>query len=159
MIQRVQSIFLLCVTIASFYIVFHPIVWMTMSHGPRAYLSSVNFKLDLYTPVTLYLTFPIAILAILSGLLSFLTILLYQKRLLQMRLCGANILLNIILIVVIFIFYFIIKHKTFDTSITVVSSSFSSPILVPFINIILLFQSFRAIRRDDLLIKSYDRLR
>lgn len=159
MIQRIQSLFLLCVTIASFIIVFHPIVRMGMSHGPMAYLTSINFKALLSPPEISYPTFPIAILASISGLMSLLTILLYHNRLLQMRLCGYNIVLTLILIIVIFVYYFIIKDKTFNNSITVLSTAFAYPIVLPFINIILLFQSFRAIRRDDLLVKSYDRLR
>jgi glucan phosphoethanolaminetransferase (alkaline phosphatase superfamily) len=159
MIQRIQSLFLLAACIASFIVVFHPISRMGLSDGSQANLTSIGLKTDAKPSTMLYSAFPIAVLAAICGLMSFVTIIMYRKRLLQMRLCGYNILLTLILIIVIFIYYFIIKHKTIDNSDIIVSSSLSYPIVLPFVNIVLLFQSFRAIRRDDLIIKSYDRLR
>jgi len=87
-------------------------------------------------------------------IMSFTTIILYNNRVVQMRLCVYNILISFCLIGYIAYYYFSIKHRP-----DVDSNSFTFIVVIPIINIILLFQSFRAIRRDDILIKSYDRLR
>jgi hypothetical protein len=159
MIQRIQSLFLLFVMVFSIAIVLHPINRMVLSNGPLAIMSSFSFKALVNPPILIIRTFPIAILAILSAIFSFWIILKYQNRDLQMKLCVYNIIFNFLIIIAILTYYYIIKHSTYENNITVIKSAFSYPILLPLINIILLFQSFRAIRRDDLLIKSYDRLR
>ena len=159
MIQRIQSAFLLAACILSIIFVIHPISGMSLSNGSLAYFTSFGLK-SLDNPPHFYAsTFPIAVLAIASAIISFITILFYQKRILQMRLCVYNILLTIGLIAVMFYYYFIIKNGKFVDGVNVLAHSFSYTIIFPFINIILLFQAFRSIRRDDLLIKSYDRLR
>jgi len=159
MIQRVQTVFLLAATILSIIIVFNPISELSLSDGSSAVFTSFGLR-NIEEPHTLYLsTFPIAVLAIASAIISFITILLYQKRILQMRLCVYNILLTIGLVISIFLYYFIIKNGVHVHEIYIKAHSFSFTIVFPFVNIILLFQAFRSIRRDDLLIKSYDRLR
>ena len=159
MIQRVQSAFLLAASILSVILVFHPVSGMSLSDGSLAIFTSFGLK-DATKPHEMYIsTFPIAVLAIATAFISFLTILLYQRRVLQMRLCVYNILLTIGLIFSIFLYYFIIKSGPVVDEIYMKAHAFSFTIVFPFVNIILLFQAFRSIRRDDLLIKSYDRLR
>jgi hypothetical protein len=160
MIQRIQSLFLLAVTVSAFLIVFHPIAEMNMSDRSLAEFTSIGLRSLEEPEGILYSAYPIAILAIISAIMSFTTLVLYKQRLLQMRLCGYNIILTILLIAVVFFYYFILaRNLIVGNNLHIVSKSFQYPILLPFVNIILLFQAFRAIRRDDLLIKSYDRLR
>ncbi len=159
MIQRVQTVFLLAVAILSTIIVVHPVSEVILSDGTMAKFTSFGLKTVEESPEIYIYTFPIAVLAIVSALISFVTILLYQKRNLQMRLCVYNILITIGLAAVMFYYYLTIKNGTIVDDITVRTHSFSYTIIFPFINIILLFQAFRSIRRDDLLIKSYNRLR
>ena len=159
MIQRIQSLFLLAVTVSCFILVIHPIAYVFLKGDMTANFTSFGLKTTKEPTEMLFRTLPIAILATLSGLMSLIAILIYQKRLIQMRLCGYNILLTFLLIIVIFLYYFSIKDKSIIDHVFIVTKSLSYPILLPFVNIILLFQSFRAIRRDDMLIKSYERLR
>lgn len=160
MIQRIQTAFLLVVTVLAVIIVVHPVSEMTLNNGTYAIFTSFSLK-SLSEPVQIYLyTFPIAVLAIASAGIGFITILFFQKRILQMRLCVYNILITIGLAAVMFFYYFIIvKGEIGNTGLSVKIHSFTYTIIIPFINIILLFQAFRSIRRDDILIKSYDRLR
>ena len=154
MIQRIQSLFLLAASILSAIIVIHPISSMILSGGleyeflPYG-LISVGDSSEL-----MYNTFPIIVLAIITTILNITTIFIYKKRNLQMRICVYNILLTIGLIISIFGYYFLIK-RSFDIS----THAFSYTVVMPFVNIILIFQAFRGIRRDDLLLKSYNRLR
>jgi hypothetical protein len=159
MIQRIQSLFLLAAVISSFIVVFQPLAKMTMSDESIANFTSIGLRTDNDPSEMLFSAYPIAVIASITGIMSLITLILYRDRLLQMRLCGYNIILTLILIAVIFFYYFFMRKITFAYQLYIIIKSFSYPILLPFVNIILLFQSFRAIRRDDLLVKSYDRLR
>lgn len=153
MIQRVQTLFLLVATILSALVVFVPISEMMLPNGDVAKLYSTGLK-NLNSSEVLYQTFPILILGLATSLLSLITIFIYQRRTIQMRLCVYNILLLLFMAILFAYYYFDIRNK-----LEVQMHSFSYTLVIPLVNIILIFQAFRAIRRDDLLIKSYDRLR
>ncbi|MBA7516711.1 hypothetical protein ES705_08759 [subsurface metagenome] len=154
MIQRIQSAFLLAASILSIIFVFHPLSRMILAGGISAtfYTYALNNSTVPYEAI--YHTFPIVVLAVLTTLLNLIAIFIYKRRVLQMRICVYNILLTIGMIVLIFYYYFVFKSK-----LDVRTHAFSYSILFPFINVILIFQAFRGIRRDDLLLKSYNRLR
>ncbi|MGD2034439.1 MAG: DUF4293 domain-containing protein [Bacteroidales bacterium] len=154
MIQRIQSLFLLVAFVLSVIFAVHPISTMMLNEKIVAeYLTYGLFSAE--EPVRMmYNTFPVIILAVVTALLSLITILIFKKRTLQMRLCVYNILLTLGLVISMAVYYFLIK-KNF----IVLSHAFSYTAIIPFLNIILIFQAFRGIRRDDLLLKSYNRLR
>ena len=154
MIQRIQSLFLLTASILSVIIVVHPISSLALTNKVFAVFNTYGLMTNGDDPEMLYNTFPVLVLAIVTALLNLTAIFLFKKRILQMRVCVYNILLTIGLIISIFIYYLLIRNK-FD----VVSHAFSYSAVLPFVNIILIFQAFRGIRRDDLLLKSYNRLR
>lgn len=154
MIQRIQSLFLLAATVLFTIVVFHPISNMILSGDIKAQFYTYGLMSVGESPEMLYNTFPVIILAVVTTLLTVFTIFLYKNRTLQMRICVYNILLTLGLIAAIFTYYYLIRSK-FEVS----THAFSYSILLPFVNVILLFQAFRGIRRDDLLLKSYNRLR
>lgn len=154
MIQRIQSLFLLAATILSTITIFHPLSSMILPEKIEAEFFTYGLMIVEDSSQMLYNTFPIVILAVVTTLLNFIAILTYKRRELQMRICVYNILLTIGLIISIFCYYFLIRKN-----LHVLTHSFSYSIVLPFINVILIFQAFRGIRRDDLLLKSYNRLR
>ncbi len=154
MIQRIQSIFLLAATILSTITIFHPVSSMILTGKIEAEFFTYGLITVEDSSQMLFNTFPIVILAIVTALLNFIAIVLYKRRELQMRICVYNILLTIGLIISIFCYYFVMKKN-----VPVLTHSFSYSVVFPFVNIILIFQAFRGIRRDDLLLKSYNRLR
>jgi len=87
-----------------------------------------------------------------SALLSFSCIFLYKNRKLQMRLNGANIVLNILLIG-----YLAYSLSTLPGGFS--DSEKGIGLLVPFASIILLFIANRFIQKDEKLVKSVDRFR
>ena len=99
-------------------------------------------------------TLVLAVLVIATTLINLIVIFIYKRRVLQMRLCVYNILLTLALLGVHLYFHFMLKKN-----LSISSSAFTVAAIFPVVNIILIFQAFRSIRRDDLLIKSYDRLR
>ena len=78
MIQRIQTAFLLVVTVLAVIIVVHPVSEMTLNNGTYAIFTSFSLK-SLSEPVQIYLyTFPIAVLAIASAGIGFITILFFN---------------------------------------------------------------------------------
>ena len=154
MIQRIQSLFLLAATVFSIIFIFHPLSDLIIAGEIEAEFLASGLKTVGESPEMLYNTFPIIILAVVTTVLTIFTIFIYKNRTLQMRICVYNILLTVGLVVAIIIYYYLIRNN-FKLS----SHAFSYSVLLPFVNVILLFQAFRGIRRDDLLLKSYNRLR
>jgi hypothetical protein len=154
MIQRIQSLFLLAATVLFVIFIFHPVSSLYISGDTAAEFFAYGLMSDSETPEMLYNTFPIIVLAIITTILTVLTIFVYKNRTIQMRICVYNILITLGLIISIFIYYYLIR-KHFEVS----KHAFSYSVLLPVVNVILLFQAFRGIRRDDLLLKSYNRLR
>lgn len=153
MIQRVQSLFLFLATISSALMVYFPFSQMMTADGELLKLYCTGLH-NIPQDTLVYNTWPMCVLIVVSGLISFITIIIFQRRVLQMRFCVYNILLSIALFILVLFYFFKFKGE-FGADL----HSFSFTIILPLVNIILLFQAFRAIRRDDLLIKSYDRLR
>ena len=159
MIQRIQSLFLLGVVIFAFVMLIHPISSVSFTNGSNAKMTILGVKTLSQPPGVFFHVYPLTALLILTTLLAIATIFLYQKRTLQMRLCVYNILLYVGVVIMIFYYYFYLKRHEWPEGWVMNDHSFSICVVLPFVNIILLFQAFRAIRRDELLVKSYDRLR
>lgn len=154
MIQRIQSLFLLAAAILSGISIKAPLSEFILKNGDLVKLYSHGLY-DVTNHTTFHLnTLVLAVLIITTTLISLIVIFIYKRKVLQMRLCVYNILLTIAVLGVLLYFHFMLK-KNLD----VTSSQFTISAIFPIVNIILIFQAFRAIRRDDLLLKSYDRLR
>jgi hypothetical protein len=154
MIQRVQSLFLLAVTILSGIMLISPITEFYLANGELVKLYSLGFRNVNLSNAIIGYTIPLFITVSIITLLSLTSILLFNKKQLQLKICVFIILLSFGVIAEIAYYYFSIKyHVPWKTS------SFSLVMIFPIINIVLTFQAFRAIGRDDQLLKSYDRLR
>lgn len=158
MLQRIQTVFLALTTVASLLLFFFPLAgFYNETEG--------NYHLYIYGIRCLdpdprfhfgnYFTLPLVFFTIVSIILSFSTVFLYKKRVLQSRICTFNILINIVFLMVLFFFY-INKIKTI---------AHSEPdynlfgMLLPLIAMIFLVLANRAIKKDENLVKSADRLR
>lgn len=140
MIQRIQTVFLLLTTVTGVLFLMGDMISFRNSGGG---LTSVDFQESIY----------LAALVILIPLISFITIFLYKNRKLQLRLTSVAIVLNIILLAAI-AFYYYHYTSTFDAGIVL-----KPGLAYPFLMLIFLYLSYRAIKKDDDLVKSYDRLR
>jgi len=155
MIQRAQSIYLfLVVVLMSFYLLF-PIADL---------LTEANVTLKLYSyglkkivdgeSQKLMSTLPLLILAFIIAIISFYNIFLFSKRTMQMRLCVYNILLMIGLMVLSF-YYYRVASKAYE----ITYHHFKIASILPVFCIVLNIMAFSGIRRDELLVKTYERLR
>jgi glucose-6-phosphate-specific signal transduction histidine kinase len=129
-IQRIQTVFLLLISIASVLgFFFLPPLDLT-------YLGlSVLISLESYL--------------VLSGATAFLTLLLFKKRKIQLMINRIHFVIQIGLAIVLI-------YGLFNT---VDMNPFLLWLMMPFLSLILLLLSSKAIRKDEDLIRSIDRLR
>ncbi len=143
MIQRIQSLFLLLASIATFLEFVFPFF-----KGKQA--ATGFFADSVYTiqdhPVLLGLT-------VAAGALAFLTIFLFNNRSLQQKLVYLTILLSLALLVVTVVLGFQDTPNLFNSASVFIGT------FLPVIAIIFLGISLRGINKDDKLVRSMDRLR
>jgi hypothetical protein len=158
MLQRIQSLYLALVAITCVLLFVFPLA--DYYHGLQG-----NYKFFIYgissmdpDPVVKfpqYFTIPLIFLVLASVIFTISALLLYKNRPLQIRLCAFNMLTHIVLIMVIFFFY-----ATKIQTITGIEPDYNyAGMAMPLAAIILLILANRAIRKDEALVKSADRLR
>ena len=144
MIQRIQSLYLLICTILP--IVF---IWFIYQNDLGVIILALPDNFDI-----------ILALNVLTSIISFVTIFYYKRRKTQFVLCRLNILLNFSILAC---FYFV-YIQDFGLNFYVTEELFRMEIfdivnLIPIICIFLLVAANRAIKKDEDLIKSMDRIR
>ena len=144
MIQRIQSLYLLICTILP--IVF---IWFIYQNALGVIILALPDNFDI-----------ILALNVLTSIISFVTIFYYKRRKTQFVLCRLNILLNFSILAC---FYFV-YIQDFGLNFYVTEELFRMEIfdivnLIPIICIFLLVAANRAIKKDEDLIKSMDRIR
>ena len=162
MIQRIQTIFLFLAAITGGLMFFFPVATYLqdiLSDAPTGnyilYITGLkSMDPDPKLTTTFLFSVPLWLIAGISVFLSIITIFLYKKRYVQMRLVAFNILLNIVLVVLIFLFYISrIEELTGNTP------SYEVGAFLPLVSLVLLVVANRYIRKDEALVKSADRLR
>lgn len=155
MIQRIQSIYLLLTTMLSVLFLRAGIIYFTEESGSllkiavnglcRETVINSNQLVDKLLPVT--------VLLIVIPLLSLFIIFLFKKRRLQLSLTKVLITLITLLILSIAAYSIIVSGK-FDASVNPVLNT-----AIPLVQLVFSVLAYRGIKKDDDLVKSYDRLR
>jgi hypothetical protein len=140
-IQRIQTLYLLAVAGdgSGFYTVY--------SRG--WFISGGSDAADLAIP-----TWPVFILEGVLALLPLINIFLFRNRKLQIRISIYCIILAFGLMGLIY-YFFLIGFRQLEEP----SYAFRFPLVVPAIFIILMYLAFRGIRKDEILVRSLDRIR
>ena len=99
-------------------------------------------------------TWPLSVIFITVVVLSFLNIFFYRHRMRQMRVAIFLILLNAGMVAMMFYYTWVAKSQL-EGALVLHQWRF----IIPPINIILLYFAFRRIRRDELMVKAFDRIR
>lgn len=146
MIQRIQTIYLLLTTITAILFLSGNI--FLFENGTEIGLSGINADMQNNA-----LNLVLSILFLTIPLLSFLNIFFYKKRKLQIRLTMFLLFLIIFLIGVAGYYVFKISIDS-DTSIV-----FNYKLILPVLMLIFTFMAYRGIRKDEEIVRSYDRLR
>ncbi len=152
MIQRIQTVYLLICLILVSLMFGIPVSEHYSLDGDFYSFEITGLENDKGEQI--YGTLPLAILFGVIDFLIFISIFLYKRRVLQMRICIYNILLLIGSLGLIYYYFQDIIEKY-----NAPNYSFSFTIVIPLVTIILLYLAFRGIRRDELLVKSVNRIR
>jgi len=156
MIQRKQSLYLLIASIMMSWLLIRPYAEITLTDGRMLIFHSLLIK-DYSTPhdfVNYKYTIPLVLIVFLTGVLNFVNIFLFSRRILQIRLCVVSSVLQVIILLTMLYYYFMIQNSIEHTL-----HIFRVAAIFPIIGIIFNFLAYRAIHGDELLVKSYDRIR
>ncbi|HET8736194.1 MAG TPA: DUF4293 domain-containing protein [Pricia sp.] len=136
MIQRIQTLYLFFVMLVSGLLPFWVNLW-TDADGKAVYAQNA---------------IPISIAFYVSAFLALVAIVYYKKRKNQFMLNRVNLVLNLFLLG-----FFVYRSLNLSGETTVSEKGIG--MLIPVISIVLLVLANRAIKRDEDLVKSVDRLR
>ena len=149
MIQRIQSVYLLVVSILMVICMCNPIGSIIASTNEISEFG--NLFITLPDGTKDYAPWSLFVILLVVAVLAFVTIFLFKKRMLQIRLTifSSVMLIGYYLAVVAYIFM-LAENTSFTPSWT---------ICLPFVGIILNWLAIRGIGADEALVKAYDRLR
>ena len=152
MLQRSQTLFLLGVFILTLFLLTGPIARFTLDGSEFLLRHTGLFNAD--GEKMELATWPLSAIFIISLALAFLDIFLYRNRMRQMRIAIFLILLNAGMMGMMFFFTTQAKGQL-EGALLLYQWRF----IVPPVCMVLLYFAFRRIRRDELLVKAYDRIR
>jgi len=162
MIQRLQTLYLLIVFILSIVSLCSTIAGYNAGGEQIADFGNFSFNsvVEPFNKVQTTGPWALGTLQIVIALLAVITILNFNKRVLQMRLTIFNIILLFGYILIYALFAWLYQQKlnevqsAFDVSFQVKLTA-----IYPLVSIILSFLAFRGIRKDEKLVRSLDRIR
>jgi hypothetical protein len=152
MIQRIQSFYLLLIIALLIAVFFLPVGAFDNTSGSYEYTAFSIKKIGIAN-VDNFPVWLLGIVSVISMLLALITIFLYKKRLIQIRLCIFNAFLLIVFYLIYACFLFIGIHGI------KLSFDFSYGLAFPFIAFIFDLLAINAIHKDENLVKSLDRIR
>lgn len=157
MIQRVQTLYLMAVTLLMVVTLVCPLVFVVVD-GQQLTLSAFSIS-DAEGVLSRASAWLGGILA-LSTALPFVTIFLYKNRQLQIRLCGIECVLLVGSLLLTAAFTYALCCNIFaDYDISWSNIAIRFAVIVPAVCLILTLLAMRAILRDELLVQSLNRIR
>ncbi|WP_462318374.1 DUF4293 domain-containing protein [Marinilabilia sp.] len=155
MIQRIQSIFLLVAAILTGSLFF--LSMAEMANMEELYELTWRGIYEVEAEGAIQLVMPgwaLSILTVLTTAVSLVTIFLFKKRLIQIRLCALN--LGLLLGLSGMIYY---MGKTGAKELGATELSFNWPLVLPLVAMVFVYLALRAIGKDEALIRSMNRIR
>ena len=156
MIQRIQTLYLFVVAVACTLLFFFPMIdYIDPVKGTyKLFATGLHSYSDLPGILFFWETLPLLVLIVLSLVMALITVFLYKNRRIQFQLVNINVLLNVLLVALVFLLY----SRTFENRLQI-SSNYQFGMYIPLISLVFLVLASRAIRKDEGLVKSSDRLR
>jgi hypothetical protein len=152
MIQRIQSLYLLGALLLTGSLFFLDLAELISADG-HFILTAGGIINQAAEGGVVMSAFALTLLLVVSTFSVMVSLFLFKKRLLQIRICGLN--LGLLLGISVMIFYFG-KAASGELS---AELTFKWPLVMPLISMILVFMAIRAIGRDEALVRSLDRIR
>ena len=153
MIQRIHSLFLFIVFDLQVLLLLLPVSEYAVEGKPIVNFFVLGFQPEGIVIQNLFLTTLVLILSYILVVIPLITIFLYKKRIMQMRLCIANFILLIGFQVLLF--WFCLSTGNELKAVT----GYKISLIFPLISAILSYLAFLSIRKDEKLIRSIDRIR
>lgn len=154
MIQRIQTVYLLIAAFLLAFFFFVPFSTFMVEPQMVKYLFLVSGLLsEGITNESIYSTLPLLILSILVFAISMVTIFLFKKRMIQIRLCVINTVLLIGMQGLLY-YYVVAVSKLLLTN-----PNYSIIFIFPAVSAVLCFLALRTIAKDEALVRSLERLR
>ena len=148
MIQRIQTIYLFIASVLMAITNFLPLLKFSVSEQETILFNTFGIGCRAIT------TYPIAIIAILSAILLFISIFMYKNRIKQIKIASISLFLSIMFYAVFAIYLWYIKDLIEYTY-----TSVSFGLILPTISVILNILAVKAIKADERLVRSADRIR
>lgn len=161
MIQRIQSVYLFVVSIMAIAILFCNIGFYTMNGVAIADFTSFTFNTyESFKDLQSAGPWALGVLLIVISFLSFISLMLYTKRMRQLRLTiiSSILLVGYILTYAFFAYVYFEKLKMFGNTAEI---SFRLPLMgcMPAILLVMNILAIHGIRKDEALVRSLDRIR
>jgi hypothetical protein len=155
MIQRIQSLYLLGIAFLSVVFFWGGIINFSevTDSAIKLTFSTISRESEMLTSVMIHRVLPLSILIILIPFISMFTIFIFKRRVIQLVLAKILVALNILNIFALAGYSYFIINK-YDAEIIM-----GFKILLPLIQLFLSYLAYKGIKKDDDLVKSYDRLR
>ena len=152
MIQRIQSLYLLLATAIMSLTLFLPIATFVVD-GNTFELTAFTLTCGDVSRSTVWL----GIMLTLATVLPFVTIFLFKRRTLQVRLCAVEIVLLLGALIFTALYYWL-TSRLFE-GMTIEHRQFGWAAPLPIIALVLSYLASRAIFKDEVLVRSLDRIR
>ncbi len=155
MLQRIQSIYLFLVFVFSFLFFVLPLAHFP-AVAPEMPLRLVRYH-EFFTAVDIAGTWMAVVLILLFALAAIITVyttFLYKKRMAQIRFGKYNMFIHAAIVLVSFFFIDSIRGQVNDAGF-----SYGAGIFFPVISLIFILMANRAIRKDENIVRSADRIR
>ncbi len=151
MIQRIQTLFLLAVALLSGLMLTGDLIQLAAGGGTIFSMSFLGMENS--GGEVIQRLWPMSVILALVPFISLVAIFLYRKRPLQMRLTMLVLLLSLGTLI-LGAFYILMFDRKIDVSII-----WKVRVLFPLISAILAWLAYRSILKDEVRVRSYDRLR
>ncbi len=155
MIQRIQTVYLLIITALTVATLFLPLAVLQQGDALFSFDAS-GLSTMIGEPELLYPAWGLFALTAVIAIIALVTIFLYKKRILQIRLCVFNALL---MLGFYGFFAFLLYSLKDDMEGVSVSVSVRIALSFPLVNLILDYLAIRNIGADEALVRSLNRLR
>lgn len=152
MIQRIQTLYLLLASAFMSLTLFMPIATFVVD-GQTYELTAFSLTCGEISQSTIWLGIILAI----ATALPLITIFLFKKRTLQIRLCAVEVVLLIGSLVLVALYYWL-TSRLFE-GLVIEHRQFGWAAPMPIVALVLSYLASRAIFKDEVLVRSLDRIR
>lgn len=154
MIQRIQTIYMLCASALVAATLFMPLAFFaTKGEFFDLYAAGLKTIDGELVQKTIYMF----VLLIAAAILPFVNIFMYNNRMLQIRLCVVEAVLLLGASAIMGVYYFL-SYRVFS-GLEISTQGFKPALMFPFVAIFFIYLAARAIFSDELKIRSVDRIR